>query len=81
MRSGTHPHHTRSWYATSKAYLREHPWCIASGYPPHPATEVDHIIPGAGDDWSNLQPMCKAHHSQKTARSDYGFGRAPVAGG
>ena len=34
------------------------------------ATEVDHIIPkarGGRDDASNLQSLCKPHHSAKTA--------------
>jgi 5-methylcytosine-specific restriction enzyme A len=35
------------------------------------ATEVDHIIPkaqGGLDEESNLQSLCKPHHSAKTAR-------------
>ena len=36
------------------------------------ATEVDHILPiedgGAMYDEENLQPLCKPHHSRKTAR-------------
>jgi 5-methylcytosine-specific restriction protein A len=35
------------------------------------ATEVDHIIPkeqGGTDEFSNLQSLCKHHHSLKTAK-------------
>ena len=36
------------------------------------AIEVDHILPledgGAMYDEENLQPLCKPHHSRKTAR-------------
>lgn len=36
------------------------------------ATDVDHIVPladgGAPFDRKNVQPLCKFHHSQKTAR-------------
>lgn len=42
------------------------------------ATEVDHIKPltqGGGHDLSNLQSLCRSHHSEKTAREDGGFGR------
>lgn len=43
------------------------------------ATDVDHIIPksqGGTDDESNLQPLCHACHSAKTAREDGAFGNA-----
>jgi 5-methylcytosine-specific restriction protein A len=76
-RSGTQLHHTRAWYAKSKAYLKQHPICEACGR--YPATEVDHIIPvavGGTDDWDNLMAMDKACHSRKTARYDGGFGNA-----
>jgi 5-methylcytosine-specific restriction protein A len=45
------------------------------------AVEVDHVIPfeGLDDpkrlDPDNLQSLCKAHHSRKTAKEDGGFGR------
>jgi len=47
-----------------------------------PATEIDHVIPHKGNwdlfvggvDYSNLQGLCHAHHSEKTAREDCGFG-------
>ena len=46
------------------------------------ATEVDHKIPHKGDpvlfwDEGNWQPLCKPHHSAKTAREDGGFGNGP----
>lgn len=39
------------------------------------ATEVDHIVPHRGDPklfWSftNVQPLCKSHHDEKTARGE-----------
>jgi 5-methylcytosine-specific restriction enzyme A len=39
------------------------------------ATEVDHIVPHRGDPalfWSllNVQPLCKRHHDEKTARGE-----------
>lgn len=44
-----------------------------------PAVEVDHITPlrqGGTNDRSNLQPLCRRHHSQKTCRENGGFGNA-----
>ncbi len=45
------------------------------------ATEVDHIIPHRGNlelfwDRDNWQPLCKTHHSQKTAREGRGGQKA-----
>jgi 5-methylcytosine-specific restriction protein A len=39
------------------------------------ATEVDHIVPHRGDPtlfWSltNVQPLCKRHHDEKSARGE-----------
>ena len=46
------------------------------------ATEVDHILPledgGAVYDEANLQPLCKPHHSRKTARDKANRQRLPV---
>ena len=47
------------------------------------ATVVDHITPHKGDmarfwDWNNLQSLCVACHSRKTAREDGGFGNRMV---
>lgn len=46
------------------------------------ATDVDHIHPHNGDpvlffDRDNLQSLCHACHSRKTAAEDGGFGNAP----
>jgi 5-methylcytosine-specific restriction protein A len=41
------------------------------------STDVDHIIPreaGGSDDDENLQGLCHACHSRKTAQEDGGFG-------
>lgn len=42
-----------------------------------PATDVDHIVPrsaGGADTLENLQGLCHACHSRKTAQDDGGFG-------
>lgn len=47
----------------------------------HPATDIDHVQPHKGDwllfcggpGYSNLQGLCKSHHSKKTASEDGGF--------
>jgi 5-methylcytosine-specific restriction protein A len=42
------------------------------------ATQVDHIVPrreGGADERPNLQPLCAACHSYKTATEDGGWGR------
>jgi|694.fasta_scaffold07358_18 5-methylcytosine-specific restriction protein A len=61
----------RQWQRLRLAFLRAHPLCIecAKEGITTPATEVDHITPkrdGGQDDWDNLQPLCKRHHSRKT---------------
>lgn len=57
------------WRRVRGAFLKAHPACCVCG---QQATEADHITPisqgGARLSWSNLRPMCKAHHSQRTAR-------------
>ena len=43
------------------------------------STDVDHIVPraeGGTDSMSNLQGLCHAHHSAKTAKEDGGFGNS-----
>ena len=65
----------RKWRRIRAAFIKANPYCAVCGAP---TEEVDHIIPravGGSNDWSNLQPLCKIHHSQKTALQDGGFGR------
>jgi 5-methylcytosine-specific restriction protein A len=62
------------WQKLRRRFLAEHPVCRLCN---EPATDVDHIISkrkGGTDDWENLQPMCRRHHSIKTASEDGGFG-------
>ncbi len=74
----------RRWRTESKQFLAEHPWCVCCMVAGRrePATEVDHIIPHKGNqklfwDKMNWQGLCHRCHSEKTAREDGGFGRAP----
>jgi 5-methylcytosine-specific restriction protein A len=63
-------------------FLRANPICV-DPYKDHEgevvaATEVDHITPkreGGKDRWDNLQSLCKACHSKKTAIEDGRWGR------
>lgn len=64
----------QKWRRIRAAFLKKFPACVVCG---EEATEVDHITPlgeGGSNEWSNLQPMCKSHHSEKTNRFDGGFG-------
>ncbi len=65
----------RDWYAFRADYLRRYPACRRCG---QPATEAHHVVPlragGLRFDPSNLEPLCKPHHSQVTAR-EQAFGR------
>ncbi|MCA9052174.1 MAG: HNH endonuclease [Planctomycetaceae bacterium] len=66
-----------TWRKIRLAALREAPLCVEclKAGRTEPATEVDHITPlarGGTHARSNLQPLCKMHHSQKTAREDMG---------
>lgn len=66
----------RAWRQTRDAFIASNPVCSVPGCE-RPTQEVDHILPrakGGTDDWSNLQPLCRTHHSMKTARHDGGFG-------
>lgn len=70
----------RKWRRVRAQYLKRHSDCVVCGAP---AEEVDHITPlsaGGTHAWENLQAMCKAHHSQKTASRDGGFGHSRVGG-
>lgn len=71
---------SRSWRTFRRTYLMAHPLCIeckAEGRV-EPAAEVDHIVAIArgGDTWSesNLQGLCKRHHSAKTLRESVRHG-------
>ncbi|MGE3932371.1 MAG: HNH endonuclease [Rhodospirillaceae bacterium] len=66
----------RRWRALRETILARDIVCRWPGCTA-PATEVDHIVPkpAGTDDPANLQGLCKAHHSAKTAREDGGFGR------
>lgn len=80
-RPNTRQSYGPEWPRTSKEYLAAHPWCRICG---KRAQHTDHIIAvangGAILDWSNLQSLCKQHHSQKTARQDGGFGNERKSG-
>ena len=65
----------RKWRAARKAYLRDHPLCVACKARGRPvrASEVDHVKPHRGDpelfwDSDNWQALCKGCHSGKTNR-------------
>lgn len=70
------------WQRIRNAFIRAHPVC-ADPYQLHAqwpcvATDVDHIIPrrrGGTDDEGNLQALCHACHSRKTATDDERWGR------
>ena len=73
------------WQQARLRFLGKHPLCIhcLAEKPQRvvKATEVDHIVPHRGNDtlfWDvgNWQPLCKSHHSAKTARENGGFGNA-----
>ena len=66
----------RRWQRLRKLVLARQPICQAVGCMAA-ATEVDHITPrrrGGDDSLANLQALCKAHHSLKTAREDGRWG-------
>ena len=73
----------RDWRRLRAMYLRRNPLCAdpfgIHGGLPVVASEVDHIVPlsrGGGNDWDNLQSLCKSCHSRKTAlESGLGGGR------
>jgi 5-methylcytosine-specific restriction protein A len=68
-----------TWAEYAKAFLAQHPWCIACMDGPTDAKLVDHIVPviqgveGASGQYDvlffesvNHQPLCTWHHAQKT---------------
>lgn len=66
--------------------LAEHPLCAdpfgahAAEHRIEPATQVDHVVPlsaGGTHRPDNLQCLCVACHSRKTASEDGGFGNQP----
>jgi len=64
-----------NWQKVRRQVLYECPVCPCGA----PATEVDHRTPlarGGTHERHNLQALCKACHSHKTATEDGGFGRA-----
>lgn len=70
------------WRKLRKAYLNSNPLCVlclAEGHTTA-AQEVDHRQPlaaGGSNDESNLQDLCRSHHSQKTGRES-GWGRGAL---
>jgi 5-methylcytosine-specific restriction protein A len=62
-----------AWRKRRAAYLKRYPYCAACGTW---ATDVDHVIAkrnGGTDDDDNLESLCHACHSRKTAR-EVGWG-------
>ena len=67
------------WRFIRAAFIKAHPWCE---HPEHAGQfvrgeEVDHVVPlanGGTNAASNLQTLCKSHHSQKTFRQNFGGG-------
>jgi 5-methylcytosine-specific restriction protein A len=64
------------WRKVRAAVLAQRPACEHPGCD-QAATDVDHRTPHKGDqslmwDMSNLQPLCHAHHSLKTATETFG---------
>jgi 5-methylcytosine-specific restriction endonuclease McrA len=59
--------------------LRSEAWCRVPDCP-NLATDIDHVVPlrviiaNGGDpfDLTNVQPLCRRHHSEKTAREVFG---------
>lgn len=68
------------WRALRRQVLQTNPYCCIPDCP-NPATDLDHITPLQGGtqgpppdpyDPTNLQPLCRKHHSQKTQREVFG---------
>lgn len=75
-------YYTAAWRRIRATHLAGSPLCVAcmrEGRPVN-ATDVDHVSPHKGKhhifyDANNLQSLCHACHSRKTATEDGGFGR------
>ena len=69
-----------AWRERRILFLQRNPLCahcLAAGRTT-PATDVDHVVAkarGGTDDPRNLQALCHACHSTKTAAEDGAFGR------
>lgn len=70
------------WNRLKDAYKAKHPLCEACEKEgvTMPMDEVDHIIPHKGNkalmyDETNLQSLCRPHHSRKTATEDSNFAK------
>jgi 5-methylcytosine-specific restriction protein A len=68
-------YNTPQWRSLRAAHLAKYPWCVdcLNDHVHTFATDVDHIKRHDGDqvlffDETNLQSLCKSHHSSKTAR-------------
>ena len=64
---------TAAWRSVRRQVLDEQPLCVECGKQQRitPAVDVDHIVPYEGDygrfiDRTNLQGLCKLHHTLKT---------------
>jgi 5-methylcytosine-specific restriction protein A len=67
------------WRLIRLAHLRRNPLCVEclTDGRSIAATDVDHVVArarGGTDESKNLQSLCHAHHSRKTAREDGRFG-------
>jgi 5-methylcytosine-specific restriction protein A len=68
----------REWQKIRNLFIKQNPLCVKCKAKrlTVPAKEIDHILPkskGGGDEVSNLQALCKACHSRKTATENGGF--------
>src|SRR3990172_1891114 len=67
------------WRSIRAQFLKYNPQCACG----KKATEVHHkvaLADGGSHDWSNLEAMCQAHHSQVTAAMYGGFGNPERVG-
>lgn len=76
------------WQKLRDWFIGRHPLCeeCLKHHRITQATDVDHIIPHKGNpklfwDVNNLQALCHACHSRKTAAEDGGFGNSRRNGG